>query len=170
MVEKVCFTRPLSFKYTLTKIHQTFFSLHIATPTIPWAYQLSLCNYRTMTAELSCHCQQVIACCRLTVKGFLFERKAHCVSVQVMRLFSYMSNTKVQTTINHCADITPSVVALLQPSPLQREFVPTHDTFFLVFCGTISIVCAVKTIAPLKISRLIGLFQYSRLKVLASPE
>lgn len=71
--------------------------------------QLALCNYRTMTAGLSCNCQQVIACRHLTVKGFLFERKAHCVSAQVMRLFLHIheQNTDVPTTINHFADFTP---------------------------------------------------------------
>lgn len=53
-------------------------------------YQFPLCNYRMMTAELSHHCQQVIARCHLAVKGFLFGRKAHCAPAQVMRLFLYM--------------------------------------------------------------------------------
>lgn len=34
MVNKECFAWSLSFKYTRTKIHQTFFTLHIATLTI----------------------------------------------------------------------------------------------------------------------------------------
>lgn len=55
-----------------------------------FSYPLSLCNYRIVTAELSCYCQQVIACCHLAVKGFLFGQKAHCVPAQVMRLFLYM--------------------------------------------------------------------------------
>lgn len=116
---KECFAWPLSFKYALTKIHQTFFTLQLYHG-IPWAYQLPLCNYRTMTSYL---CQQFIAHSRLTVKGFLLERKAHCVSAKVMRLFPYthgqQHRSKLQTTINHCADFTALSVGRLKPS--------THD-------------------------------------------
>lgn len=60
-----------------------------------------------MTAGLSHHCQQVIACCHLAVKGFLFERKTHCVSTQVMRLFMN-SNTKVR---NHSQSQTNAPIS-----------------------------------------------------------
>lgn len=122
-----------------------------------------------MTAGPSYHCQQAIACRHLTVKGFLFERKAHCVSAQVMRLFLYIheQNTEVPNTIDHCADLTPSSFVTRSRLHASRNLCRcvTHFSFRCVR-GTTSIVCAVKTIAPLKISRLIGLIQYSWLKVL----
>lgn len=146
MVEKKCFAWPLYFKSRVTKIHQTFCTLHIATPkicySIPWAHQLLLCNYRMMTAGLSYYCQQVIACRHLTVTGFLFERKAHCVSAQVIGLFLSihevqhksannnqslcrfftlvgLSLAAVSTRVGICADawhIFPSLVSVGQSS------------------------------------------------------
>lgn len=84
------FVRFLSFKRTHAKIHQTFLALYVATLNcgMSWADQLPLCNYSTMTAGPSCHCQHVIACFHLTVKGFLLKRNNHCVSAQVMRPFT----------------------------------------------------------------------------------
>ena len=59
----------------------------------------------------------------------------------------------------------------MQPSPLSRNLCRgmTHFSFPCIG-GVISIVCAVRTIAPLKISRLIGRNHYSRLKDLPSLE
>ena len=167
VVEKECFTRPLSFKYTFTEIH-SLHSIQLLQPHygMPWAYQLLLCNYRTLTAGPSCRCQRVSARCHLSVKGFLFERKAHCVSAQVMRRIHEQQHKSLcrfyPNTLQVCR---------LQPAPHKWELCRcmTHFSFPCI-CETISIVFAVKTIAPLKISRVIGLIQYSRLKVLASLE
>lgn len=139
---------------------------------MPWAYPVPLCNNRTMTAGLSYHCQRVIARCHLTVKGFPFEWKAHCDSAQVMRLFLYIhSNTKCKPLSISVQILHPRWFFACSRLHTSRNLCRcmTHFSFPCIR-GTISIVCAVKTIAPLKISRLIGLIQYSRLKVLASLE
>lgn len=138
---------------------------------MPWPYQLPLCNYRTMTAGPSHHCQQVIVCRHLTVKGFLFERKAHCVlwtgdETVFLHIHEQQTTIKSPCRFYTCAGSSLSSVSTRVGICADAR----HIFSFPCIRGTISIVCAVKTIAPLKISRLIGLFQYSRLKVLASLE
>ena len=89
-----------------------------------------------MTAGLSYHCQQLIACCHLTVKGFLFEQEVHCVSAQVMRLFfiqQHKSANRDQSLCRFCS--------ISQPSPIEKELVPLHDTFFLLLYPWDNLYC-----------------------------
>lgn len=63
---------------------------------------------------------------------FLFERKAHCVSAQVMRLFLYMRSQ--HKSANHNQSLWWFSVLLVyhfQPSQHEKKFVLTQGTSFL---------------------------------------
>lgn len=120
--------------------HQTLFALQLQSP---------LCNYRTMTTAPSRRCQQVIARRHLTVKGFRTERREPVVA-------SSQVDGLVFIRTQECNPPSITIGLTLAAASTQSRNLCRRMTHFFPFpsCirGSISIVCAVRTIAALKIS------------------